>query len=94
MHPHIRIANNGENLIINDIKELSEAVLNKKRIRGWGPLNFDKSRELSIPLNDAVLNIRSGNLFNLIVANKLNQQYSIVISKSNDIIKITKIVKI
>ena len=43
LHPHIRIANNGENLIINDIKELSEAVLNKKRIRGWGPLNFDNS---------------------------------------------------
>lgn len=93
-HPYIRIANNGENLIINDIKELSESVLNKEGIRGWFPLNFDKSIELSIPLNDVVLNIRPGDLFYMIVTNKLNQQYSVAISKSDNIIKITKIVKI
>ena len=94
MHPNIRIVNNGENLIINEVRELSESVLNKEGIRRWFPLNFDKSIELSIPLNDVALNIRSGDLFYMIVTNKLDQKYHIVISKTNDRIEISKITKI
>lgn len=94
LYPFIRIENNGENLIINDIEDLSKTVLNKEGMQGWFPLNFDKSREVSIPINDVVFNLNSGELFYMVVTNKLDQQYHIVISKINNRIEITKITKI
>ena len=94
LHPSIRIENNGENLIINDIKDLSETALNKEGMQGWFPLNFDKSREITIPLKNVVSNLNSGELFYMVVTNKLDQQYHIVVSKTNNRIEITKITKI
>ena len=94
LRPFIRIENNGENLIINDIKDLSGPTLNKEEMQGWFPLNFDKSREITIPIKNVVSNLNSGELFNMEVTNKLDQKYHIVISKTNDRIEISKITKI
>ena len=94
LHPSIWIENNGENLIINELKELSENVLNKEGIQGWFPLIFDKGKQLSIPLKNVVQDLNSGELVCLNVTNRLDQKYSVIISKTNNRIGITKNTKI
>ncbi len=93
LHPSIWLENNGENLIVNDIKELSEAVINKEGMHGWFPQSFDKGRQVSIPINNAMRNLNAGDLFQIEVTNRLAQRYFIRISKVKNKIEITKIVK-
>ena len=94
LHPSVWIENNGENLIVNDLVVLSENALDKERMQGWFPLIFDKGKQLSIPLRNVVQDLNSGELFSMDITNRLDQKYSVVISKTDKRIEITKNTKI
>ena len=94
LHPSVWIENNGENLIVNDLVVLSENALDEEGMQGWFPLIFDKGKQLSIPLRNVVQNLNSGELFSMDITNRLDQKYSVVISKTDNRIEITKNTKI
>lgn len=94
LHPSVWIENNGENLIVNDLVVLSENALDEEGMQGWFPLSFDKGKQLSIPLRNVVQNLNSGELFSMDITNRLDQKYSVVISKTDNRIEITKNTKI